>query len=103
MMIQKTELTGPSDEGLTANIIRFSHLLRENGIPTSLSSVLDAIRGVELIGISNPDLFHDLLRLNFVHRKEDIHLFSNLFLRFWFAEDQTGLKILCEQSGDEES
>jgi uncharacterized protein with von Willebrand factor type A (vWA) domain len=103
MLTEKTELTGPSDEGLAANIIRFSHLLRENGISTTLSSVLDAIRGVELIDISNPDLFHDLLRLNFVHRKEDINLFSDLFLRFWFSEEQTGLKILCEPSGDADS
>jgi uncharacterized protein with von Willebrand factor type A (vWA) domain len=103
MLTEKTELTGPSDEGLAANIIRFTHLLRENGISTTLSSVLDAIRGVELIDISNPDLFHDLLRLNFVHRKEDINLFSDLFLRFWFSEEQTGLKILCEPSGDADS
>jgi uncharacterized protein with von Willebrand factor type A (vWA) domain len=103
MLTEKTELTGPSDEGMAANIIRFSHLLRENGVSTTLSSVLDAIRGVELIDISNPDLFYDLLRLNFVHRKEDISLFRNLYLRFWFSEEQTGLKILCEQSGDAET
>jgi uncharacterized protein with von Willebrand factor type A (vWA) domain len=93
---------GPSDEGLAGNIIRFSHLLRDNGISVTLSSVLDAIRGLEFIDISNLELFRSLLRLNFVYRKEDLDLFDQLFFLFWFSKQQTGLQIHCDGGGNEE-
>jgi uncharacterized protein with von Willebrand factor type A (vWA) domain len=102
MLAKTTKLTGPSDKGLTVNIIRFSHLLRENGISVTLASVLDAIRGIEIIDISNLNVFRGLLRLNFIHRKEDIGLFDQLFFLFWFSKQQTGLQIHYESSGDEE-
>ncbi len=97
-----TEPAGPSAEGLAVNIIQFSHLLRENGISVTLSSVLDAIRGLEFMDISNLELFHGLLRLNFVYRQEDIDRFDQLFFLFWFSEHQTGLQIHCDGSGNEE-
>ncbi len=97
-----TEPAGPSDEGLAVNIIQFSHLLRENGISVTLSSVLDAIRGLEFMDISNLELFRGLLRLNFVYRQEDIDRFDQLFFLFWFSEHQTGLQIHCDGSGNEE-
>jgi len=97
-----TEPAGPSDEGLAVNIIQFSHLLRENGISVTLASVLDAIRGLEFMDISNLELFRGLLRLNFVYRQEDIDRFDQLFFLFWFSEQQTGLQIHCDGSGKEE-
>ncbi len=97
-----TEPAGPSDEGLAVNIIQFSHLLRENGISVTLSSVLDAIRGLEFMDISNLELFRGLLRSNFVYRQEDIDRFDQLFFLFWFSEHQTGLQIHCDGTGKEE-
>ena len=97
-----TEPAGPSDEGLAVNIIQFSHLLRENGISVTLASVLDAIRGLEFMDISNLELFRGLLRLNFVYRQEDIDRFDQLFFLFWFSEHQTGLQIHCDGSKNEE-
>ena len=97
-----TEPASPSDEGLAVNIIQFSHLLRENGISVTLASVLDAIRGLEFMDISNLELFRGLLRLNFVCRQEDIDRFDQLFFLFWFSEHQTGLQIHCDGSGNEE-
>ncbi|MBW2337468.1 MAG: VWA domain-containing protein [Deltaproteobacteria bacterium] len=97
-----TEPAGPSDEGLAVNIIQFSHLLRENGISVTLASVLDAIRGLEFMDISNLELFRGLLRLNFVCRQEDIDRFDQLFFLFWFSEHQTGWQIHCDGSGNEE-
>ena len=76
MLDANTRIDSPSGEGLAVNIIRFSRLLRENGISVTLSSVLDAIRGFELIDISDLKLFRGLLRLNFVHCKEDIDPFD---------------------------
>jgi uncharacterized protein with von Willebrand factor type A (vWA) domain len=97
-----TTPAGPSDKGLAVNIIRFSHLLRENGISVTLASVLDAVRGFEFIDIANFKLFHGLLRLNFVHRKEDFDLFDQLFFLFWLSKQQTGLQIHHDSSGNEE-
>jgi len=102
MLDQKTIAGGSSDEGLAVNIIRFSRLLRQHGVSVTLSSVLDAVRGLEFIDISDPDLFRGLLRLNFIHRKADIDLFEQLFFLFWFSEQQTGLPIHCDNSPDEE-
>jgi uncharacterized protein with von Willebrand factor type A (vWA) domain len=97
-----TNPAGPSDEGLAVNIIQFSHLLRENGISVTLASVLDAIRGLEFMDIYNLELFRGLLRLNFVYRQEDIDRFDQLFFLFWFSEQQTGLQIHGDGSGNEE-
>jgi uncharacterized protein with von Willebrand factor type A (vWA) domain len=97
-----TEPAGPSDEGLAVNIIQFSHLLRENGISVTLASVLDAIRGLEFMDISNLELFRGLLRSNFVYRQEDIDRFDQLFFLFWFSGQQTGLQIHGDGSGNEE-
>jgi hypothetical protein len=97
-----TNPAGPSDEGLAANIVRFSHLLRENGISVTFASVLDAIRGLEFIDISNRELFRGLLRLNLVYRKEDIDLFDQLFFLFWFSKQKIGLQTQRDGSGKEE-
>jgi uncharacterized protein with von Willebrand factor type A (vWA) domain len=40
--------------------------------------------------------------LNFIHRKEDIDLFDQLFFLFWFSKQQTGLQTHYDSSGDEE-
>ena len=102
MLDATAEPTGPSEEGLVVNIIQFSHLLRENGISVTLSSVLDAIHGLEFIDISNLESFRGLLQLNFVYRKKNIDLFDQLFFLFWFSEQHTGLQIHCDGSGNEE-
>lgn len=83
-------LTAPSDEGLVVNIIRFSHFLRNCGIPVTLPSVLDAVRGLEFTGVSNSDRFRLLLKMNFVCKKADYDRFDELFYRFWFFEKQAG-------------
>jgi uncharacterized protein with von Willebrand factor type A (vWA) domain len=99
MLDEKIIGTSPSNEGLDVNIIRFSRLLRENGVSVTLSSILDAIRGLGYIDISNPDLFRSLLKLNFVCRKVDLDLFDKLFLLYWFPEQQNSLEIHCDNSG----
>jgi uncharacterized protein with von Willebrand factor type A (vWA) domain len=96
-----TRIDGPSDEGMAVNIIRFSRLLRENGITVTPASVMDAVRGLELIDISSMASFHDLLLANFVHRKEDFQLFDQLFMLFWLPGQQTGLEVRCDSGGDE--
>jgi uncharacterized protein with von Willebrand factor type A (vWA) domain len=103
MINEKAQLTGPSEEGLVANISRFSHYLRENGVSVTLSSVIDTVKGLELIDIADSDLFRKLLQLNFVYRKEDINLFEELFYRFWISEKENPLTPPCEGGGNNES
>jgi len=103
MLNQKAGSIGPSDEGLVVNIVRFSRLLRENGVSVTPSCVLDAIRGLELVDISRLDRFGSLLRMNFISRKEDIDLFNELFLRFWLSQEQTVAQIAREKPGGGDS
>jgi uncharacterized protein with von Willebrand factor type A (vWA) domain len=84
MLIETGALTTPCDEGLVANIVRFSHFLNRYDISVPLPSVLDAVRGLEFIGVSDPNRFRLLLKMNFVHRKADYDRFDGLFYRFWF-------------------
>ena len=99
-MNDKPMLNSPPDQGLVAHIVLFSHFLRKHGLSVSLSSVLDAIGGLELIDLSDPGLFRRLLRLNFVCRREDILRFDELFVRFWFP-DRLGSLTLPAEGGDD--
>lgn len=82
-----------SEDGLIANITRFSNLLRDNGISISLPAVMDTIKGLPLINISNLTAFHCLLQVNLVCRKEDIATFNNLFYAYWLPKDRSRLKM----------
>ena len=94
----------PSKDGLIDNIARFSKLLRENGVPVSLPSVLDIIQGLSLIDISSFTAFHCLLQANFVSRKEDIRKFDKLFHAYWLPRDRSRSGIPTEdieQTGED--
>jgi len=70
-------------EGLVESITRFSHLLRDNGVAVALPAVLDAIRGLPLIDIFDPDQFKCLLRTSLICRRQDIEPFDRLFNAYW--------------------
>ncbi len=88
MLDEKRPSVHPTDKGLIDNLIKFSHLLRERAVPVSFASVLDVVRGVRLIDISDLNVFRSLLRMNLVFRKEDLDLFDSLFEEFWLARDE---------------
>lgn len=88
-----------SGKGLIENIVRFSYLLRDNGISVSLPAVLDTIEGLPLVDISNFQTFHCLLRVNFTSRKEDLTTFDELFYKYWLPKEQTHLQIPSEGIG----
>lgn len=69
--------------GLIPNLVRFVNLLRYHGISVSMTSVLDAVRGMHLIDISRVQNFCDLLCCNFIHHREDLPKFERLFCLFW--------------------
>jgi len=66
-------------------VVRFARFLRVNDIPVTLSSVLDAIKSLSLVNVSNLELFKSLLRCNFTTGKGEIELFNALFERFWLS------------------
>jgi uncharacterized protein with von Willebrand factor type A (vWA) domain len=102
MLDEKTHTSRKSGKGLIENIVRFSYLLRENGISVSLPAVLDTIEGLPLIDISSLQAFHCLLRINFISRKEDLTTFDDLFYAYWLPEDRTHLQIPSEGIAEHE-
>ena len=87
MLNDQDRLILPSDKGLVDNVIKFSHLLRNNGIPVSFASLLDVTRGLRFVDIADRDSFHYLLRMNLIFRREDILLFDELFDNFWMVRE----------------
>ena len=103
MFDEKTNISTRSGAGLIENIVRFSYLLRDNGISVSLPSVLGAIQGLPLIDISRLDQFLCLLRINFINCKEDSAKFDSLFYSYWLPKERTILKIPAEGFGNNQS
>jgi uncharacterized protein with von Willebrand factor type A (vWA) domain len=89
-----------SEAGLIENIVRFSRLLRDNGISVSLPAVLDALAGLPLIDISNLQTFYSLLRSNFITCREDFAGFDQLFYDYWLPRQRTTLRIPAEGIGE---
>jgi uncharacterized protein with von Willebrand factor type A (vWA) domain len=102
MLDEKTNTSRKSGAGLIENIVRFSYLLRDNGISVSLPAVLGAIEGLPLIDISRLDAFHCLLRINFISCKEDLTKFDTLFYDYWLPKERTTLQIPAEGIGERE-
>jgi uncharacterized protein with von Willebrand factor type A (vWA) domain len=90
----------PSGEGLVEDITRFSHLLRDSGVAVSLPAVLDALQGLPLIDIFNPNQFECLLQTCLICRREDMAAFDSLFHAFWFGKYRTGQIPAAESSRD---
>lgn len=92
-----------TDKGLIENIVRFSHLLRDNEISVSLPAVLDALAGLPLVDISNLQMFHCLLRSNFISSKDDFAKFDHLFYDYWLPKHRTTLQVPAEGVGETET
>ena len=104
MLNEKTDNSPQrSEEGLIENIVRFSHLLRDNDISVSLPAVLDTLAGLPLIDISNLQTFHCLLRSNFISHKEDLSKFDQLFFAYWMPRQRTTLQVPAEGVGESET
>jgi uncharacterized protein with von Willebrand factor type A (vWA) domain len=92
-----------SGKGLIENVVRFSHLLRDNDISVSLPAVLDTLAGLPLIDISNLQTFHCLLRSNFINCKEDLTKFDHLFYAYWLPRQRATLQIPTAGSAGSDS
>jgi uncharacterized protein with von Willebrand factor type A (vWA) domain len=95
---EKIDIPLPTAEGLIDNIVRFSNLLRDNGIAVSLPAVLDTLKGLPLIDISLLPEFKTLLQANLICRKQDIAKFYKLFHGYWLPRNQPGREIASEEN-----
>jgi uncharacterized protein with von Willebrand factor type A (vWA) domain len=105
MLDDTPNTASPSEGGLLENIVRFSFMLREGGISVSLPDVLDAIRGLPLIDLSDRDAFQCLLRTNLLCRQEDIALFDTLFCSYFLPKSKSVRMTLSsdEKNGEAET
>jgi uncharacterized protein with von Willebrand factor type A (vWA) domain len=95
---ERNDIPLPTAEGFTDNIVRFSNLLRDSGVPVSLPAVLDTIEGLPLIDISALQEFRILLQANLIHRKQDIASFNRLFQEYWLPRNRPVRNISSEEN-----
>ncbi|MCP4689807.1 MAG: VWA domain-containing protein [Desulfobacterales bacterium] len=93
----------PAGDGLIANVIRFTHLLRAHDIPVSFASTLDAVRALARVDLPRVRIFYEMLRCNLLCRKEHLPLFDVLFRNFWLDEKQTGVVAVTDPGAEGES
>jgi uncharacterized protein len=97
---EKIDIPLATAEGLIDNIVRFSNLLRDNGIAVSLPAVLDTLKGLPLIDISILHEFKILLQANLICRRQDIVKFNKLFHDYWLARNRPVREIPSEEDVD---
>lgn len=82
------EKAAPAGEGrLPDNILYFARTLRGAGIRLGPAAIVDAVRAVELAGITDRDDFYWILHTIFVTRHEDHPVFDEAFKLFWRSRD----------------
>ncbi len=70
---------------LGAGVTRFAALLRARALPVTLIQVLDAVRALEHLDITDRGEFYLGLRTVFVSRPEELPTFDRCFDEFWRA------------------
>jgi uncharacterized protein with von Willebrand factor type A (vWA) domain len=68
---------------LAENIVHFARALRRAGLPVGPAAVIDAIRAVEVAGLSTREDFYWALHSIFVTRREHRAVFHEAFRLFW--------------------
>jgi uncharacterized protein with von Willebrand factor type A (vWA) domain len=71
---------------MAENLVNFAEYLRANNVAAALPAVLDCLKAIPCIDLSDRDAFRVLLRANLVAGKEDISAFDRLFDRFWLPQ-----------------
>ncbi|MBD8890320.1 vWA domain-containing protein [Roseibium litorale] len=73
----------PASGKIVDNIVHFARTLRKAGVPAGPASVVDAVRAVEVAGISNREDLYWTLHAVFVHKREHRVLFDEAFRIYW--------------------
>jgi uncharacterized protein len=68
---------------LLRNLVHFGRLLRSAGLDVHTGRLLDAVRGIEQVGLGSRDDLRHTLRTILVHRREDFDRFDTAFELFW--------------------
>ncbi len=76
------------DSPLLDNVLLFGRILRQAGLPVSLSQTLSFARALRWVDLGNRDQVFHTARSLLVTRCEDLRLFESIFNRFWTR--QTG-------------
>jgi uncharacterized protein with von Willebrand factor type A (vWA) domain len=69
------------------SLLLFSQKLRARKVGVTTDNIIDALRGISLIDLQRKKDFYDLLKANFVSRREEIPPFDELFGQFWSFEE----------------
>jgi len=72
-----------SDSRIVENIVFFARTLRKAGLPAGPSTVVDAVRAVEVSGIRSRDDLYWTLHAVFVRKREHRVLFDEAFRIYW--------------------
>lgn len=73
----------PTGGHLLAHVLQFGRLLRLMGINVSLSQMLDLVKALGYISITDRDSFYYSARALLVNRREDLPVFDQAFRIFW--------------------
>jgi uncharacterized protein with von Willebrand factor type A (vWA) domain len=68
---------------LADNILYFGRVLRRAGLPVGPGTVLEAVRAVEAVGITDREVFYWALHAVFVNRRDQREVFDQAFHIFW--------------------
>jgi uncharacterized protein len=68
---------------LAENIMHFARVLRGAGLPVGPDRVIDALRALEIAGVSNREDFYWTLASVFLGRREQFEVFDQAFHVFW--------------------
>jgi uncharacterized protein with von Willebrand factor type A (vWA) domain len=63
--------------------MHFARVLRGAGLPVGPDRVIDALRALQIVGVSNRDDFYWTLASVFLDRREHFHVFDQAFHVFW--------------------
>ncbi len=73
----------PGERRLVEKLMRFARVLRAGGISVGPGHVIDAIRAVEVVGVTRRVDVYWALHAVFVHKPEERALFAEAFRCFW--------------------
>jgi uncharacterized protein with von Willebrand factor type A (vWA) domain len=68
---------------LAHNILHFARVLRAAGLPVGPGTVIEAVRAVETVGITDREVFYWALHAVFVNRRDQREIFDQAFHIFW--------------------
>jgi uncharacterized protein len=71
------------ESALVANIMHFARILRATGLPIGPGRVIEAVRAVETVGVTNKTDFYWTLHAVFVNRHDQREMFDQAFHIFW--------------------